>query len=104
MNPTHIYLAQNSGNLTTILMLAGAVLAFLLVCFIVLMKLYRRSSKEEAYVRTGMGGQKVILDGGTVVLPILHEIVWVNMRTLRLEVDRRNEQALITCRPPTCRC
>ena len=42
-----------------------------------------------------MGGQKVILDGGTV-LPILHEIVWVNMRTLRLEVDRRNEQALIT--------
>ena len=96
MNPTHIYLAQNSGNLTTILMLAGAVLAFLLVCFIVLMKLYRRSSKEEAYVRTGMGGQKVILDGGTVVLPILHEIVWVNMRTLRLEVDRRNEQALIT--------
>ena len=96
MNPIHIYLAQSLGNLPTILMIAVAVLAFLLMVFLVLMKLYRRSSKEEAYVRTGMNGQKVILDGGTVVLPILHEIVPVNMRTLRLEVDRRNEQALIT--------
>ena len=84
------------SSLTIIILLAVGVLAFLLIGFIVLMKLFRRSSKEEAYVRTGLGGQKVILDGGAVVLPILHEIVWVNMRTLRLEVDRRNEHALIT--------
>jgi uncharacterized membrane protein YqiK len=83
-------------NLTLIIFLAVGVLAFLLIGFVVLMKLFRRSSKEEAYVRTGLGGQKVILDGGSIVLPILHEIVWVNMRTLRLEVDRRNEHALIT--------
>ena len=83
-------------NLPIIILLAVGVLAFLLIGFVVLMKLFRRSSKEEAYVRTGLGGQKVILDGGAVVLPILHDIVWVNMRTLRLEVDRRNEEALIT--------
>ena len=83
-------------NLTLIIFLAVGVLAFLLIGLVVLMKLFRRSSKEEAYVRTGLGGQKVILDGGSIVLPILHEIVWVNMRTLRLEVDRRNEHALIT--------
>jgi uncharacterized membrane protein YqiK len=85
-----------SDNLPIIILLAVGVLAFLLIGFVVLMKLFRRSSKEEAYVRTGLGGQKVILDGGAVVLPILHDIVWVNMRTLRLEVDRRNEDALIT--------
>ena len=85
-----------SDNLPIIILLAVGVLAFLLIGFVVLMKLFRRSSKEEAYVRTGLGGQKVILDGGAVVLPILHDIVWVNMRTLRLEVDRRNEEALIT--------
>jgi uncharacterized membrane protein YqiK len=88
--------SATSSNLPIIILLAVGVLAFLLIGFIVLMKLFRRSSKEEAYVRTGLGGQKVILDGGAVVLPILHEIVWVNMRTLRLEVDRRNEHALIT--------
>jgi len=30
------------------------------------------------------------------VLPVLHEIIQVNMNTLRLEVRRTNEQALIT--------
>lgn len=62
----------------------------------VLAKLYRRSSKEVAFVRTGFGGQKVIMDGGALVLPVLHEIIPVNMNTLRLEVKRNNEQALIT--------
>ena len=33
--------------------------------------LYLRSSKERAFVRTGMGGQKVVLDGGAFVLPIV---------------------------------
>jgi uncharacterized membrane protein YqiK len=91
------YSVMDSGNnLTIIILLAVGVLAFLLIGFLVLMKLYRRSSKEEAFVRTGFGGKKVILDGGAVVLPILHDVVTVNMRTLRLEVDRRNDQALIT--------
>ena len=84
------------ADATLIIFSSVGILAFLLIGFLVMMKLYRRSSKEEAYVRTGLGGEKVILDGGAIVLPILHEIVWVNMRTLRLEVDRRNEHALIT--------
>ena len=41
--------------------------------------LYLRSSKERAFVRTGLGGQKVVLDGGAFVLPILHEVIPVNM-------------------------
>ena len=63
---------------------------------LILARLYRRSSKEITFVRTGFGGQKVIVDGGTLVLPVLHEIIPVNMNTLRLEVRRANEQALIT--------
>src|SRR5919109_4520254 len=58
--------------------------------------LYLRSSKERAFERTGLGGQKVVLDGGALVLPIIHEVIPVNMNTLRLEVARGRDKALIT--------
>jgi uncharacterized membrane protein YqiK len=58
--------------------------------------LYLRSSKERAFVRTGMGGQKVVMNGGAFVLPIVHDVIPVNMNTLRLEVMRGRDRALIT--------
>ncbi len=58
--------------------------------------LYLRSSKERAFVRTGLGGQKVVLNGGAFVLPIVHEVIPVNMNTLRLEVSRGRDKGLIT--------
>jgi uncharacterized membrane protein YqiK len=58
--------------------------------------LYLRSSKERAFVRTGFGGQKVVLNGGALVLPIVHAVIPVNMNTLRLEVSRGRDKALIT--------
>jgi uncharacterized membrane protein YqiK len=58
--------------------------------------LYVRSSKDRAFVRTGLGGQKVVLDGGAFVLPVVHEAVPVNMNTVRLEVSRGQDKALIS--------
>ncbi len=58
--------------------------------------LYLRSSKERAFVRTGLGGQKVVMNGGAMVLPIVHDVIPVNMNTLRLEVSRGRDKALIT--------
>jgi uncharacterized membrane protein YqiK len=58
--------------------------------------LYLRSSKERAFVRTGMGGQKVVMNGGAFVLPIVHDVIPVNMNTLRLEVSRGRDKAIIT--------
>jgi uncharacterized membrane protein YqiK len=58
--------------------------------------LYLRSSKERAFVRTGLGGQKVVVDGGAFVLPIVHDVIPVNMNTLKLEVARGRDKALIT--------
>ncbi|MED5526008.1 flotillin family protein [Gallaecimonas pentaromativorans] len=83
-------------NLDFILMVAGAVVAGLLFIGLIFTKLYHRASKEVAFVRTGMGGEKVVKDGGTLVLPVLQEVINVNMNTLRLEVRRANEAALIT--------
>ena len=57
---------------------------------------YRRSSKEIAFVRTGLGGQKVIIDGGALVIPIFHDVTEVHLSTLRLSVTCDKEQALIS--------
>lgn len=82
-------------NVTTLVIIVAGAFAFLSL-FGILAKFYMRSSKELAFVRTGMGGEKVILDGGCIKWPIFQEIVPVNMRTLRLQVDRKNEEGLIT--------
>lgn len=79
-----------------ILIITGIILFALITIGTILARLYIRSSKERAYVRTGFGGQKVIMDGGALVLPVLHEVIPVNMKTLRLPVVRVNESGLIT--------
>ena len=58
--------------------------------------LYRRSTKETAFVRTGFLGEKVVIDGGAFVWPIIHDITPVNMNTIDLQVKRQREDALIT--------
>jgi uncharacterized membrane protein YqiK len=78
-----------------ILALIGVAIVVALVVWL-LNWLYLRSSKERAFVRTGLGGQKVVMNGGAFVLPIVHEVIPVNMNTLRLEVSRGRERALIT--------
>lgn len=82
--------------LIEILVLAGVGVAALLVLGLIFARLYKRASKETAFVRTGFGGEKVVMNGGALVLPVLHETISVNMNTLRLAVQRSNEQALIT--------
>ena len=85
-----------NSALFEILIFAGIILVALVIIGVIIARLYRRSSKEVSFVRTGFGGEKVILNGGAIVLPVLHEIIPVNMNTLRLEVKRAADQALIT--------
>ena len=84
------------SNLIELLTIAGIALVALLTIGFVFARLYKRSTKETAFVRTGLGGQKVIMDGGAIVLPVFHERVLVNMNTLKLEVQRRERESLIT--------
>lgn len=78
----------------------GIFFAVIIFCVLVLIgvisRLYTRSSKERAFIRTGLGGQKVVLSGGAIVLPIFHEIIWVNMNTLNLQVVQEKEKSLTT--------
>ncbi|MDQ8181261.1 flotillin domain-containing protein [Pelagicoccus sp. SDUM812005] len=83
-------------DLSSLAGVVGLGLILILTFLFILSRFYRRASKEVAFVRTGMGGEKVILDGGGLKWPVFHEIILVNMRTLRLQVDRKNEEGLIT--------
>ncbi len=84
------------SGVITIAMLVGVVFAFLLIFGLIITRLYRRATKEIAFVRTGFGGEKVVMNGGALVLPVLHETMPVNMNTVRLAVERKNTDALIT--------
>jgi uncharacterized membrane protein YqiK len=73
------------------------VLAIVIVIAVYLLRwLYRRSTKETAFVRTGFGGEKVVINGGAFVIPVLHEMTPVNMNVMRIEVRRGETTALIT--------
>jgi uncharacterized membrane protein YqiK len=76
--------------------MAAIIVALLLFIGMIMARLYKRATRETSLVKTGSCGRKVVMDGGTIVVPFLHEVAKVNMKTLRLEVARVNEQSLIT--------
>lgn len=84
------------SNSTFIMIMAGAGIFALLTIFLIIAKLYKRATKEIAFVRTGMGGEKVVKDGGAMCLPVVHETIPVNMNTLRIEVEKVEKDSLIT--------
>jgi flotillin len=79
-----------------VLSVMGLLLLILSLVLTVITKLYRKSSANMAFVRTGMGGAKVICDRGNYVFPVVHELIPVSLETMRLNVERRGPHALIT--------
>ena len=84
------------GDFLSGLTIWAVVLIGIFTIGLIFARLYRRASKERAFVRTGLGGQKVVKDGGAIVLPVFHEVILVNMNTLKLEVMRNKAESLIT--------
>jgi uncharacterized membrane protein YqiK len=94
------------------MMVIGFGLFFTLICatLYVMNKLYIKTPANGAYVRTGMGGQKVIIDGGTLFVggqkviidggtlfvPVFHEKLFIPLETMKLDVIREGSEALTT--------
>ncbi len=81
----------------------GSLILWLIVAIVVIAVvvyllhwLYHRSTKELAFVRTGLGGEKIVINGGALVLPIVHEVTPVNLNVVRIAVSRTKEDAVIT--------
>ncbi len=69
-------------------------IAFLAYC--AFKALYKRTGANLAFVRTGQGKARVVVDGGAFVVGFLHQIKWINLETLRIQVHREGKDALIT--------
>lgn len=78
--------------------LAAIVIAIivLIVGILFLNRFYKKGSREVAMIRTGLGGQRIVMERGCIALPIVHRISEVNMKTTRLEIERKGERSIIT--------
>ena len=76
---------------TIVLLIVAAILIILFMS-----RYYRKATREISVVRTGQGGQKVVLDGGCLALPFLHKVAEVNMRTSKLVIERTGPKSIIT--------
>lgn len=70
----------------------GLVISSILV---IIAKLYVKTSANIAFYRTGQGKPKVIIDGGAIVVPVIHELITVLLETMKLEVVKSGPEALI---------
>ena len=61
-----------------------------------LQRFYAKATLGSALVRTGLGRQRVVLDGGVLALPILHQVQRVTMSALTFRARRMGDGALLT--------
>lgn len=73
-----------------------ALAAVILIGIWFLHRYYAKATLETALVRTGMGGRRVVLDGGCLALPILHQVQRVSMGTISFTTSRSGRDALMT--------
>ncbi len=79
-----------------ILLVAGFAVSAITVIAMIAVKLYQKASAEEALVRTGLRGAKVVIDGGIIVFPVVHKITRVSLKVIKLTCVREGADALIT--------
>lgn len=87
---------------TSIMMVSGLLISLFAGILLIVTKLYVKTKASEAFVRTGGRGLLVVKDGGALVIPIIHRMIPVSLRTFKLEVKREDEGALITADKLRC--
>jgi len=71
-----------------------AVIIILAVAFFI--AFFKRATKEISIIRTGLGGEKIIMDNGGFVVPLLHDALVINLNLIKLEITREKHEAFIT--------
>jgi uncharacterized membrane protein YqiK len=81
-------------NLLSVLLIVA--LAIGLLAFLSFTLFYRRADKQTSIVRTGLGGESVIMSSGLMVVPLLHKLIKINMKTIEVPVSRIGADSITT--------
>jgi uncharacterized membrane protein YqiK len=86
----------DNGNLVVVG--GGVALGLLLITTVLstISRCFKRCGADEALVRTGSGGNKVVIGGGVLVFPVVHQLLRVSLRSVKLIVERSGKNALVT--------
>lgn len=74
-------------QILTLVIPAFLFLVLLLVAGFAFSRMYRKTKADEALVRTGVGGPRVIVGGGALILPGLHEVMSISLRTMTISIE-----------------
>jgi uncharacterized membrane protein YqiK len=86
-----------SEKLLVLAFVVGGALTLLTLIIVAFSRFYQRSTADEALVRTGAGGVRVYIGEGAFVMPVLHQLMRVSLKSIKLMVDRAGKQhALVT--------
>src|SRR6202161_1906544 len=88
--------AMDTGSMVFIGGSVGVGLLVLISFMTMISRCYRRCGADEALVRTGSGGNKVGIGGGVLVFPVIHQLLRVSLRSVKLIVERSGKNALVT--------
>lgn len=85
----------------------AAIVVFILIgvtLFFSILRAYVKTPPNRAFVRTGGLGKatmppKVVMNGGGWVFRTIHELTWVDLSTMAIEIERTGETALLTIDP-----
>ncbi len=79
----------------TIISIVFAVLIFIVSLAIIAGKFYVKVGPDEAIVKTGMGGLKVVIDGGALIWPVIHRYEKMDLTLKSFEIAREGSEGLI---------
>jgi flotillin len=88
-----------------VIVVAFFVVIVFLVCLAMILKSYVKAPANRAFVRTGGffrapdARPKVVMNGGSWVFGFIHEITWVDLGTMAIEIERTEQNALLTRDP-----
>ena len=90
---------MDSDSLFWIGSIAAVILLFSALVYLVYL-LFRTSyllpDKDQAYIRTGFGGEKIAHGKGIFIFPGMHKKLLVDMKTHKITVERKKDHASIT--------
>lgn len=86
-----------SGIAAAVFSVVGGLVIIVAGIGLIFSSLYVKARGNLAYLKTGKGGAKVIMNDGAIIIGFLHELIPVSLETMKIVVQRAGKgQSLIT--------